>query len=125
MGGRQRTANFHDSEEELLISLANERKHILENKKSDQTSIRDKKNVWDDIFPQFNAKCPRVVSVYYNYKDCNISELFFISVASFGRHSSYKVLQHQEGIASGKSERTKRGNGNGRGNSGNELGTKK
>ncbi|XP_045503283.1 myb/SANT-like DNA-binding domain-containing protein 4 [Colias croceus] len=52
---RERSSNFTQDETDLLISLVEERKHIIENKKSDATTWQEKKEAWKDIERAFNG----------------------------------------------------------------------
>ncbi|XP_038217429.1 myb/SANT-like DNA-binding domain-containing protein 4 [Zerene cesonia] len=52
---RERSSNFTQEETDLLISLVEARKHIIENKKSDASTWQEKKEAWKDIERVFNG----------------------------------------------------------------------
>lgn len=51
----QRGANFTKTEIDLLIDIALKYKHIIENKKTDATTWKDKNDAWEKICNEFNA----------------------------------------------------------------------
>lgn len=51
---RERSVNFTQSEVDLLVSLAEVKKHIIENKKSGATAWHDKEKAWLAIERAFN-----------------------------------------------------------------------
>ncbi|XP_063238735.1 uncharacterized protein LOC134540137 [Bacillus rossius redtenbacheri] len=53
--GRSRGNNFTNEEKQYLIDLAVSYKHILENKKTDSVTWKDKVKAWDKIAGKFNA----------------------------------------------------------------------
>lgn len=60
----KRQSNFVIEEEKLLISLVQHHKHIIESKKTGNTSWTDKKLAWESIEKQFNSQSQR--NVYRN-----------------------------------------------------------
>lgn len=60
-GGRG--ANFTESSRFLLVKLCNKYKKIIECKKTDGTSWRDKANAWQQICQEFNSSCEGAVSI--------------------------------------------------------------
>lgn len=52
----KRSKNFSDREIDLLLDLVKERKNILENKKTDAVTTRDKENCWKEISNEFNQR---------------------------------------------------------------------
>lgn len=52
---RERCANFTSAEKKLLLQLSNKYKTILENKKTDGVTWRNKEDSWTKIENQFNA----------------------------------------------------------------------
>lgn len=57
----KRSKNFKDSEVEVLLSLVNMHKDVLENKKTDATTYKEKEAVWKEIEGDFNSNS----GVYY------------------------------------------------------------
>lgn len=52
---RERPANFNTAEVELLISLVDKHKHIVENKKTNAVTNKDKDAAWKKIESSFNS----------------------------------------------------------------------
>lgn len=52
---RCRSKNFTDREKEELLNIVESYCSILENKKTDNISVKKKKNTWEDIKNQYNA----------------------------------------------------------------------
>lgn len=61
----QRCPNFTAAERILLIKLANKKSGILENKKTDAVTWRDKENCWKLIEKEFNSSTTGPVSKLY------------------------------------------------------------
>lgn len=57
MSERKRHKNFTDRETVALISLISQKKHIIENKKTDSLTNKDKLEAWKQIAQAFNATC--------------------------------------------------------------------
>ncbi|KAJ3640355.1 hypothetical protein Zmor_003657 [Zophobas morio] len=58
---RTRAPNFSKEEKLLLLQLAEKHKHILECKKTDGVTWREKDLCWKNIMVQFNASTPALV----------------------------------------------------------------
>ncbi|KAG5330283.1 MSD3 protein, partial [Acromyrmex charruanus] len=56
MKGEKRAPNFSKCEEQLLISLVEKYKNIIECKKSNVVTCKDKEKVWLKIESEFNSK---------------------------------------------------------------------
>ncbi|CAG9764518.1 unnamed protein product [Ceutorhynchus assimilis] len=52
-----RAANFCKEEELFLISLIDKYKNVIESKKSDANSWKDKEMAWKKVEAEFNASC--------------------------------------------------------------------
>lgn len=52
---RERAANFNTAEVELLVGLVDKHKHIVENKKTDTVTNKDKDAAWKKIESSFNS----------------------------------------------------------------------
>lgn len=52
---RERSINFTREEVDLLVTLVEKHKHLLENKKSDAVTWRQKEECWRGIEASFNA----------------------------------------------------------------------
>lgn len=52
---RERSANFATAEVQLLVSLVEKFKHIIENKKTDAVTNKDKDAAWKNIENAFNS----------------------------------------------------------------------
>ncbi|KAF5300055.1 hypothetical protein FQR65_LT19403 [Abscondita terminalis] len=59
---RVRAPNFSTEEKTLLLNLVFEKRHIVENKKTDAVSSREKQKCWEGIASEFNAQSPSCVS---------------------------------------------------------------
>ncbi|KAJ8948262.1 hypothetical protein NQ314_008442 [Rhamnusium bicolor] len=53
----KRSRNFTDYDRNLLFELVIQYKHILENKKTDGTSVKQKNEAWDEITLKYNSSC--------------------------------------------------------------------
>ncbi|CAB3230622.1 unnamed protein product [Arctia plantaginis] len=62
---RERSVNFTHEETDLLVSLVEAKKQIIENKKSDAATWQDKEKAWKEIETAFNASSG---SVFRNHK---------------------------------------------------------
>jgi hypothetical protein len=62
----KRSGNFSKEEEQLLVSLVAQNKHIVENKKSGVISWKDKQEAWKRIEAEFN--CQNTHNLYRNMK---------------------------------------------------------
>ncbi|KAJ8927265.1 hypothetical protein NQ314_020266, partial [Rhamnusium bicolor] len=56
-GGSKRARNFTDMERNLLFDLVMEQMHIIENKKTDATTIRHKNEAWAQLTQKYNSNC--------------------------------------------------------------------
>lgn len=68
-------SRMNEEDREMLVELINKNKKILESKKSDVISIKQKNECWDLITKQFNARktgscksCQQLKSTYKNMK---------------------------------------------------------
>lgn len=52
---RERSANFNTAEIQLLVSLVGKFKQIIENKKTDAVTNKDKEAAWKKIENSFNS----------------------------------------------------------------------
>ncbi|XP_028156694.1 uncharacterized protein LOC135084378 [Ostrinia nubilalis] len=52
---RERAANFNNAEVQLLVSLVDKHKQVIENKKTDAVTNKDKDAVWKKIETSFNS----------------------------------------------------------------------
>ncbi|KAJ3665370.1 hypothetical protein Zmor_000867 [Zophobas morio] len=55
---KQRSPNFTPEEKILLLTLVHDERDIIENKKTDAVSNRDKQNCWEEITRKFNSLSP-------------------------------------------------------------------
>ncbi|KAJ8962445.1 hypothetical protein NQ314_005741 [Rhamnusium bicolor] len=53
----KRSRNFTDYDRNLLFELVIQYKHVLENKKTDGTSVKQKNEAWDEIPLKYNSSC--------------------------------------------------------------------
>ncbi|KAJ8952307.1 hypothetical protein NQ314_007563 [Rhamnusium bicolor] len=53
----KRSRNFTDYDRNLLFELVIQYKHVLENKKTDGTSVKQKNEAWDEITLKYNSSC--------------------------------------------------------------------
>lgn len=53
---RKRAQNFSEAEKMILTNLIQQYKHILENKKSDAVTLKDKDKCWKIIEHSFNSR---------------------------------------------------------------------
>ncbi|KAK3577173.1 hypothetical protein CHS0354_037511 [Potamilus streckersoni] len=51
----RRSANFSEAEKMLLITLIEEYRDTIDNRRSDYKSVREKEMAWDDVTKKFNA----------------------------------------------------------------------
>ncbi|XP_029660585.1 uncharacterized protein LOC115234001, partial [Formica exsecta] len=54
---KKRLPNFSNLEKIKLIELIEQEKNIIENKKTDNVSTKDKENCWINITKKFNSDC--------------------------------------------------------------------
>lgn len=59
---RIRASNFNGVEEDTLIQCVLRHATIIENKKTDACTLKEKLRAWDEIENEFNSLCPNVVS---------------------------------------------------------------
>lgn len=52
---RERSANFNNAEIQLIVSLVERYKQIIENKKTDAVTNKDKESAWKKIKSSFNS----------------------------------------------------------------------
>lgn len=52
---RERGKNYSEIEKENLIEIASEFKHIIENKKTDNVSVKQKEDAWETIAAKWNS----------------------------------------------------------------------
>ncbi|KAG7308841.1 hypothetical protein JYU34_006095 [Plutella xylostella] len=52
---RERSANFNNAEVTVLVSLVDKFKHIIENKKTDAATNKEKETAWKKIELSFNS----------------------------------------------------------------------
>lgn len=55
---RVRSTNYTMEEKACLINIINKYKNIVESKKTDKLSWKDKSNAWETIANEFNASAP-------------------------------------------------------------------
>lgn len=53
---RSRSANFSDEECIIMVNLVKENEKIIECKKTDVTTIKDKENCWEKVTDMFNSE---------------------------------------------------------------------
>lgn len=53
----QKIGKFKESEVEILVKLVDKYKNIIENKKTDATTWKEKQKTWAQITNEFNATC--------------------------------------------------------------------
>lgn len=58
---RIRALNFTEREKNLLFSLVLKYRNVIENKKTDGTSINEKRQTWEKITKQFNSGSPGLI----------------------------------------------------------------
>lgn len=54
---KKRISNFSNLEKLKLVELIEQERNIIENKKTDNISIKDKENCWMNITREFNSDC--------------------------------------------------------------------
>lgn len=54
---KKRSSNFTHEEDQLLVALVLENKNIIECKKSNAVSWKEKENTWKKIENKFNVNC--------------------------------------------------------------------
>ncbi|XP_018577299.1 myb/SANT-like DNA-binding domain-containing protein 3 [Anoplophora glabripennis] len=89
---KKRSANFTNNDKALLINIVSKFKHIVENKKTDAVTSREKTEAWKNITQQYNSSgpsCPRDVECLKRCYD-NRKKLLRKSVA-FERRELYKT----------------------------------
>lgn len=76
---RVRTKNYTIQEKELIFTIVNKYKNVVENKKSDAVSVGEKNNAWVKITKQFNSTTPNLcrrsmesLNKYYENKILNM-----------------------------------------------------
>jgi len=65
---RARATNFNFREKELLLNIALENRHILENKESNAVSWKDKNKCWLNIAETYNSTttgCVRILNLIF------------------------------------------------------------
>lgn len=55
---RKRETNFSKNEQQVLISIVSKYSHIIEDKKTDRTSMDAKSKAWKDVEKEFNSSNP-------------------------------------------------------------------
>ncbi|KAG5871442.1 hypothetical protein JTB14_027447 [Gonioctena quinquepunctata] len=58
--GKKRSANYTTAEESLLVLLVKKYKHIIENKKTDTTTMTQQNDVWIKIEKEFNGESGQI-----------------------------------------------------------------
>ena len=53
-----RTANFNSLEKRVLVQLVDPYKDIIDSKKNDATTVKEKENIWIHMTRLFNSKFP-------------------------------------------------------------------
>lgn len=56
MNTKKRGTNFSNTEKDLLLEIIIKYKHIIENKKTDAVTAKDKGKCWDEITRKFNSE---------------------------------------------------------------------
>ena len=51
-----RTANFNSSEKRILVQLVDPYKDVVDSKRNDVTTVKEKENIWNHVTRLFNAK---------------------------------------------------------------------
>lgn len=59
---RVRAMNFNDAEQDILVQCVVRHAKVIENKKTDACTVKEKQRVWDLIATEFNSLCPNIVS---------------------------------------------------------------
>lgn len=62
---RSRATNFSTQEEDLLIKCVSRRSGVIESKRTDAHTVKEKQHAWDEITDEFNALCPNAVGVSF------------------------------------------------------------
>lgn len=57
---RERSSNFSNKEVEILVSIIHQYKHVIECKKTDATTWRDKDAAWENVTKAFNCNSGEV-----------------------------------------------------------------
>lgn len=87
---------FSEEEKEFLKLLVLEKKNIIENKKTDSASVKDKKAAWGEISLIFNAQegFTRVSIIFYfkNHKEIVKTPKLFLKTRA-------PIVQNQNQIA--------------------------
>lgn len=55
MDKRDRSTNFTETDRELLLTIVSQFIHIIENKKTDGATLKDKAKAWENVADAFNA----------------------------------------------------------------------
>ncbi|KAJ4434365.1 hypothetical protein ANN_22924 [Periplaneta americana] len=71
MDGSKRAKNFTTFERNLLVDLVLERKDILESKKTDGTTIAERKRSWEDLCNVFNTSSQTGIRTAKQLKELN------------------------------------------------------
>lgn len=59
---RVRSSNLNETEEEILVQCVLRHAKVIENKKTDACTLKEKQRAWKTIENEFNSLCPNVVS---------------------------------------------------------------
>ncbi|EFN60899.1 Fibrinogen silencer-binding protein, partial [Camponotus floridanus] len=65
-----RTKNFTEAEKMLLIELVQERRRILENKTTNNVSIKEKEDCWENLRMNFMSRSKGVIRTVQSLKTC-------------------------------------------------------
>lgn len=65
-----RTKNFTEAEKMLLIELVQERCRILENKTTNNVSIKEKEDCWENLRMNFMSRSKGVIRTVQSLKTC-------------------------------------------------------
>ncbi|PSN36016.1 hypothetical protein C0J52_12139 [Blattella germanica] len=84
-----RAKNFSSFERNLLVELVLERKHIVENKKTDGASVNEKRKCWEEISTLFNASRQTE-----NRTTKQLKELYFVLKRNARKHNNEDKMGH-------------------------------
>lgn len=65
---RKRSANFSQFENDILIDIITKYKQVIENKKTDGISIKEKDETWKKVEADFNSIAGKEL---FNYNETN------------------------------------------------------
>lgn len=89
---RVRATNFNETEEDILVQCILRHAKIIENKKTDACTLKEKQSTWEEVAVEFNSLCPNVVSFSTNFV-C----FYFVLILIFGTFVAGSTKQSTQG----------------------------